>query len=216
VAIEGILWDNDGVLVDTEGLYYRATREILATAGVELDERSYVQLFLTEGRGAFHLARERGVSEERVAELRARRNARYCELLAGEEVLLPGVAEAVAALARRYRMAIVTSSDREPFEIAHRRAGLLGHFEFALTSEQYDRPKPDPEPYLIGLERLRIPKERCLAVEDSQRGLRAAKAAGLRCWVVPRGLSRGGSFAEADRVFESVSQIASELLGPRS
>jgi HAD superfamily hydrolase (TIGR01509 family) len=216
MGIEGILWDNDGVLVDTEGCYYRATREALASVGVELTERHYLDLFLADGRGAWHLAEERGTPPARVAELRAWRNARYCELLESEDVLLPGVPEAVAALARRYRMAIVTSSDRAPFEIAHRRAGLLRHFEFVLTSDQYRRAKPDPEPYLLGLERLRLAPERCLVVEDSERGLRAAKAAGLACWVVPRGLSRGGSFAAADRVFESISQVAAELLEARA
>jgi len=54
-----LLWDNDGVLVDTEGLYFQATREVLATVGVELDEALYLQLFLREGRGAFHPARDR-------------------------------------------------------------------------------------------------------------------------------------------------------------
>jgi HAD superfamily hydrolase (TIGR01509 family) len=149
-----------------------------------------------------------------VEALRARRNARYRELLQGGDVLVEGAAEAVAALGRRYRMAIVTSSDREPFEIAHRGAGLLRHFELVLTSEAYGRSKPDPEPYLLAMERLRLPPERCLAIEDSERGLRAAVAAGLACWVVPRGLTRDGSFAAADRILGSISEVAAALLGP--
>lgn len=212
MAFEAILFDNDGVLVDTEALYFRATREVLASVGVDLAEGAYAQLFLAEGRGAWHLAEEAGIPPAQVAELKARRHARYAELLAREDLLLDGVAGALAALGRRFRMAIVTSSERAHFEAAHRKSGLLGHFEFVLTREQYGKSKPDPEPYLAGVERLGLPLEKCLAVEDSERGLRAAKAAGLACWVVPHGLSRRGSFAEADRVFGSLPELAAALL----
>jgi HAD superfamily hydrolase (TIGR01509 family) len=212
MTIEAILWDNDGVLVDTESLYFQATREILATVGVELPERTYVQLFLVEGRGAWHLARERGLSAQAVAELTAKRNARYSELLSRTDVLLGGVAEALSRIGRRYRMAIVTSSTGEHFHVVHRQTGLLPHFEFSLTREHYVKSKPDPEPYLLAVERLRLPKERCLVVEDSERGLLAAKAAGLTCWVVPRGLSRHGSFALADRVLDGIAAVEAALL----
>ncbi len=213
MTVEAILWDNDGVLVDTESLYFEATRAALATTGVELTEPAYVQLYLVEGRGAWHLARERGCSAARVRQLTAWRDARYFELLSCTDVLLPGAAQAVANLARRYRMAVVTSSKGEHFHVVHRRTGLLPHFEFTLTREQYVNSKPDPEPYLLAVQRLRIPNERCLVVEDSERGLLAAKAAGLTCWVVPRGLSRAGSFALADRLLANIGEVEAALLG---
>src|SRR5215831_17471646 len=69
VAVEAVLFDNDGVLVDTEGLYFRATREVLAAHGVALDEAAYVQLFLREARGAWHLLRARAARDRRYADL---------------------------------------------------------------------------------------------------------------------------------------------------
>src|SRR5689334_8346723 len=74
-----LLWDHDGVLVDTEGLYHRATREMLAECGVELDDELYRQLLLVQGTGAWHLVR--GKSEAEIAQLQRRRNARYVELI---------------------------------------------------------------------------------------------------------------------------------------
>jgi HAD superfamily hydrolase (TIGR01509 family) len=206
-----LLWDNDGVLVDTEGLYFQATRDVLATVGVALDEPLYLQLFLREGRGAFHLARERGLDEAQIAALRAARDARYVELLAAGSRLIAGADAAVAALAQRYRMAIVTSAVRDHFELIHRSTGLLPHFEFVLTHGDYARAKPDPAPYLAALARLGLPAEACLVIEDSERGLRAACAAGIRCWVVPSPLASGGSFAAAERVFDSLAALAAAL-----
>jgi HAD superfamily hydrolase (TIGR01509 family) len=172
VSVEAVLFDNDGVLVDTEGLYFRANREVLAAHGVALDEAAYVELFLREARGAWHLLRERGLGEAAIAAARAARDRRYGELLDGEDVVVPGAAAAVAALAARYRLAIVTSSEPDSFARIHRRLGLIAHFELALTREQYDRCKPDPEPYLTALRRLRLSPDRCLVIEDSERGRR--------------------------------------------
>ena len=80
-GIRAVFWDNDGVLVDTEPLYYQATRETLATVGIELTPEQYYQFFLVQNCGAFHLARNKGISEALIDELRAMRNAKYNELL---------------------------------------------------------------------------------------------------------------------------------------
>lgn len=213
-AFDTILFDNDGVLVDTEGFYFQANREALARFGVALDREAYIELFLRDSRGAWDLLRERGVGEREIWLARAARDRRYQELVgAGDArtLLLPGVAEGLAALAGRFRLAIVTSSEPEPFAAAHARAGILHHFELALTREQYEKAKPEPEPYLRAVERLGAAPERCLVVEDSERGLRAAKAAGLACWVVPSELTRGGRFEDADAVLVDFAAVVRRL-----
>jgi HAD superfamily hydrolase (TIGR01509 family) len=209
---EVLLWDNDGVLVDTEGLYYRATRTVLAGVGVTLDEEQYRELFLRQARGAWHLAEERGLSPAQLAALRADRDASYAALLDDADLVMPGVADAVAQLAGRYRMAIVTSSERFAFDRIHRRTGLLHHFELVLTREDYERCKPDPEPYHRALQRLGVAADRALVIEDSERGLFAARAAGLICWVLPSGLTRPCRFGGADRVLSGMSELTSLLL----
>jgi HAD superfamily hydrolase (TIGR01509 family) len=211
-VFEAIIFDNDGVLVDTEALYFRASREVLASVGVTLDEAGYVEHFLREGRGAWHLAAARGAAPADIDALRAARDRRYVELLDGADLIIPGVAELVPSLARRYRLAIVTSSAREPFVRVHTRTGLLAHFELVLTRPDYVEAKPHPEPYLRALARLELAAERCLVIEDSERGLRAAKSAGLACWVVPSALTRGCRFDGADARFDSLGAVAAALL----
>jgi HAD superfamily hydrolase (TIGR01509 family) len=211
-VFDAILFDNDGVLVDTEHLYFRANQETLAGVGVELDAAAYIQLFLREGTGAWHLARERGLAPSAIEALRAARDRRYFDLVTGADVVIPGVADIVPALARRYRLAIVTSSEPAPFARSHTRTGLLPHFELVLAQGDYARSKPAPDPYLRAVERLGVSRERCLVIEDSERGLRAAKAAGLCCWVIPSALTAGGRFDAADAVLADLAAAAARLL----
>jgi HAD superfamily hydrolase (TIGR01509 family) len=206
-----LLWDHDGVLVDTERLYFQATRELLAEVDVALDESLYRQLFLVEGAGAWQLAAARGVSESAIAELKQRRSWRYTELLTSEEVLIPGALAMLEELAAHHRMAIVTSSRRVHFEAIHRRTTLPRHFELILVREDYALSKPDPEPYLSAVEKLGAAADSCLVIEDSERGLRAAKAAGLACWVVPSALTQQSDFSRADRRFESLEALHAAL-----
>lgn len=213
---KAILWDNDGVLVDTEGLYFQATRETIASVGVELTVDDYRRLFLVESRGAWHLASARGVDEAGLRSLADARDRRYLELIAAGDTLLPGAREVVAALAARFRMAIVTSSRPEPFHRAHATTGLLRWFEFALTREQYARAKPDPEPYTVARERLGLAAEDVLVIEDSERGLRSAKAAGMTCWVVPSPLTAPSDFTGADAKLASLRDVLARLEGSRT
>ena len=89
---------------------------------------------------------------------------------------------------------------------------MLAHFELVLLQGDYPRAKPEPDPYLRAVERLGVPGDRCLVIEDSERGLRAAKAAGLRCWVIPSDLTAGGAFETADAVLASLRDAAARLL----
>ena len=78
---KALLWDNDGVLVDTEHLFFRATVEHLAPHGVALDQELYVEYVMRRGRSLFELAAERGVDADEIRRTRARRDDRYAELL---------------------------------------------------------------------------------------------------------------------------------------
>ena len=210
---DAILFDNDGVLVDPEHLSFRANPVPWARVGIDRAAATYVELFLREGRGAWHLARERGLGPADVDALRAARDRLYFDLVDTADILIPGVADIVPALARRYRLAIVTSSEAAPFARTHARTGLLEHFELVLKQGDYVRAKPEPDPYLRAVERLGVAGERCLVIEDSERGLRAAKAAGLRCWVIPSALTAGGCFETADAVLAGLGDAAARLLG---
>lgn len=209
-----IFWDNDGVLVATESLYYQANREALARRGMELTEAQFRSMSLTNGQSVLDLANRVNCDAAQAKELRRWRNARYAELLAAGDLVLPGVREVLLRLHGKVGMAIVTSARREHFDIIHRNTGLLPLFDFVLTREDYARSKPDPEPYLLALANSRHPPRDCLVIEDSPRGLAAAKAAGLTCWVTPSAETAGADFSDADGILGEIGEVAERLLQP--
>lgn len=209
--IRAIFWDNDGVLVDTERLYFQATRELLEQAGITLTEALFQRISLKEGRSVFDLALEKGVQQQQVDRLQAARNLRYTELLAGGVRILDGVEETLAKLKGSLRHAIVTSSRRGHFDTMHRNSGLRSHFDFILTREDYALSKPNPEPYLLALSRSGCLPEECLVIEDSERGCRAALAAGIRCIVIPNDLTQEGAFEGAWRILRSCREVPDEI-----
>lgn len=208
--LKAIFFDNDGVLVDTEHLYYEATAAVLAEAGRGIGEAEYVDLNLRQGRSVFDLVRDR-YDDAAIERLRQRRNARYAALLERGVAPLDGIAEVLATLRSRARLAVVTSSNPEHFDLIHAASGLLPFFELVITNRDYARSKPHPDPYLTALARAGCAADEVVAIEDSERGLAAARAAGLRCLVVPRGLTRGGRFDGAHRVLGATREIVAAV-----
>lgn len=212
MTIKAIFWDNDGILVDTERLYYQANKEILATIGIKMTPELYHAYFLAQSKGMWHIAGQRGVSQARIEELREQRNARYGNLLQENELLIEGAEEILQRLHGKYSMGIVTSSPREHFELIHTSTNVLNYMSFVLAAGDYANSKPAPDPYLKALKLSGFHKDECLVVEDSERGLRAACAAGLKCIVIPHALTQYGNFTGAYKVLDSLSEIP-EILG---
>ena len=205
--IKAIFWDNDGVLVDTEHLYLRATQQVLSTVGVALTRELYIELFLVQATGAWHLAAAKGVPADAINELKQQRDALYSDLLRTEARVIDGVHDVVKELSRHYLMGIVTSSHRHHFDLIHSRTGLLPYFQFVLASGDYARCKPAPDPYLEAIARSGFRADECLVIEDSERGLAAATAAGLSCIIVPSTLTRGCGFAGAYKVLDTIEEV---------
>jgi HAD superfamily hydrolase (TIGR01509 family) len=202
-----ILWDNDGVLVDTERLYFQATRDALGRAGVSLTEEVFADLSLRQGLSVFELLRRQGGDENQIARLRAERDADYLRLLQVGRPLIEGVEETLRALHGRFRMGVVTSARRVHFDAVHRATGVERFFEFVLTREDYERTKPDPEPYLKALRQTGLPADQCIVIEDTERGLLSAQAAGMRCIVIPSTLAPAGDFSTAHAIVASVREV---------
>lgn len=191
-----ILFDNDGVLVDTEHWYFTASAEVLDTKGFTLTPERYRDIMI-HGQSAFLIAEEAGVPISETDKWRARRNELYQHYLRTEEITIPGVREVLAELSGRYRMGIVTSALRCDFELIHAARGITDYMEFVLCSGEYPRAKPYPDPYLLGLERLGGEKHETIIVEDSERGLRSAVSAGIECVIVHNRFTQNHDFSTA-------------------
>lgn len=211
--IRGILWDNDGVLVDTETLFYEANRRLFAEHDFDLSHQHFFDWFLLENLGAWHILQARGYSDQHISALREQRNDYYAELLAqSQNLLVPGVKQAIAAASQIGRMGIVTSSRRDHFDQIHQQLqvqgqDLLQYFDFVVAEGDYRNSKPAPDPYVAGLEKMGLKANECLVIEDSPRGLRAALAAGLRCIVIRNSFCREYDFPGAIQVVDNHQQL---------
>ena len=206
--IKGILWDNDGVLVNTEHLFYESNREIFAEHGIDLTPKHFFDWFLSENLGAWHLLHDKGYTEAETQALRELRNQRYGARLNVEAQLqISGIEKVLARLAPRVPMGVVTGSRLEHFQLIHSKLDLRSYFDFIVTEEDTPESKPSPQPYLLGLQNLGIPAENCLAVEDSPRGLQAACSAGLRCIVLRHPLMQDFVFEGAYRIADTPDQL---------
>lgn len=207
-----VLWDNDGVLVDTEERYFQASKTVLQTVGVELTLEQFKEISLRQGESVLRLAEEEGIQAEKIAELRAERNRLYAELIAAQSCVIDGVEDVLRSLHGRVQMGVVTSSRRDHFEMAHNQGDLLRFFDFVLTREDYEQSKPHPEPYLTALERFDLRPNDGVVIEDSERGLASAIAAGLECLIVLSKLTLDGDFSLAAKVLDDISYVPEEVL----
>jgi HAD superfamily hydrolase (TIGR01509 family) len=191
-----ILFDHDGVLVDTESWYYKAGERALADIGFTLDKDQYLR-DMDEGQATWAQARAAGIDEQIISRLREVRNDYYQEYLRTEAIEIEGVVEALAELSKYVRMGIVTTAKRADFEIIHEKRQIRQFMDFVLVREDYELAKPHPEPYLAGLKRLGATKEETLVVEDSSRGLNSAVAAGIDCVIVHNEFTKAHDFSRA-------------------
>jgi HAD superfamily hydrolase (TIGR01509 family) len=207
-----ILFDHDGVLVETEHWYYKAGERALAEIGLALDKNQYLE-DMSQGAGTWTQAKAAGVDAHTIDRLREVRNAHYQEYLRTEAIEIEGVVEALAELSHYARMAIVTTSKREDFELIHQGRQIRHYMDFVLVRDDYVRAKPDPEPYLTALRRFAAAKDEALVVEDSSRGLRSAVAAGIDCAIVYNVFTKSHDFSQARHRIQTLAELKDIILG---
>ena len=186
-AEPAVVFDMDGVIVDSEPLWIRARQDLVraehgrwipeadtAMMGIGSDEWS---VYMRDNLGLGHLTPER-IRDEVID----RMVARYAESVP----LIPGAREAVESLARRWRLAIASGSDRVLLDTVLASSGLAGAFAATVSAEDVAEGKPSPLIYREACRRLGARPEACVAVEDSGSGITSAVAAGMKVIAVPR------------------------------
>src|ERR1700761_3363382 len=206
-----ILFDHDGVLVDTESWYYQAGERALADIGFTLDKDQYLR-DMNQGLSTWAQARAAGIDEQTLSRQREVRNDYYQEYLRTEAIEIEGVVDTLAELSKYVRMAIVTTAKRVDFDIIHEKRQIRQFMDFVLVREDYKLAKPHPEPYLTGLQRLGATKEETLVVEDSSRGLKSAVAAGIDCAVVYNDFTKVHDFSQATYRIKTLIELKDIIL----
>lgn len=213
-AVEAVIFDLDGLILDSETPEYLAWQAVYARYGLEFPRAAWLQ---NVGRnddpfdplGPFRRADSLPTPAEVAALWQAQRDAVLRDYL----VPLPGVVPLLDAVRRLGMRTGVASATR----LARVRAilmklGLEAQFDVLAGGDEVERSKPAPDVYLLAARRLRVRPEACVALEDSENGVRAATSAGMRCIAVPSPLTRGMDFSGADLIVASLTELTPEMI----
>jgi HAD superfamily hydrolase (TIGR01509 family) len=213
-VIDGIVFDLDGLLLDSEQVWDAAREELARERGGRWHDRAQRDMMgMSSPEWSRYMHDVIGLAEspeEISAEVVRRMDDRYRQHLP----LLPGAVEAVERVAARWPLGLASSSNRELIDLALELSGLRRYFRDTVSSEEVARGKPAPDVYLEATARLGSPAERCAAVEDSHNGIRAAKAAGMRIVAIPnpRFPPDADALRLADVVLGSLAELTPERM----
>ncbi|HEU4346273.1 MAG TPA: HAD family phosphatase [Actinoplanes sp.] len=214
MSIQAVVFDLDGVIIDSEEVWEEVRRAYVAAHGVEfLPDSQQRMMGMSTGEWSRHLAQDVGVGlppEQVASEVLGQMADRYRTALP----LIPGAADAVRRIAARYPVALASSSARILIDQVLESAGLTGVFRTTLSTEEVPRGKPSPDVYLEAAARLGVDPAVCAAIEDSSNGLRAAAAAGMAVVCVPHGVypPAEDALARTDLVVDSLDDLTVEAI----
>ncbi len=206
MAQAGVIFDLDGVLIDSEGLYYQAYSEVLKPYGVTISQEEYEQHWIATGTGPEYI-----VSKHKLpvspGKLRKLRSPVYLRLL--EEVrLMPYVESALARLDPHFALTVATNSNRDALELILQRFSLERFFPVTVARQDYTGAKPLPDAFLTAARKLGLAPAQCVVVEDTHKGVMAAVHAGIACIAVPNQYTRRNDFSKADLLLSDLGALS--------
>lgn len=210
---QAMIWDLDGVIVDSAAAHFTAWREFCRRHGRDLGEREFRATFGQRNeeilRILFHpgFAADDPPSDQEVQTLAEEKEILFRSVAPGHVRLFPGVLPLLASLSQAcYGQAIASSAPRQNIDLLTKAVGVHNYFSAVVSAEDVKRGKPDPEIFLLAALRLGVLPEHCLVIEDAVAGVSAAKAAGMTCLAVTTTRDRQ-SLAEADLVVRSLEHV---------
>jgi len=211
--IKGVLFDMDGVLVDSEPFICEAAILMFRELGVKVSHEDFKPFVgMGENRYIGGVAQQHGVNID-IDQVKARTYEIYGEIVRGKLKPLPGVHEFISKCTRKgFRLALATSADRIKMEINLKETGLsIDSFQAIITGLDVKNKKPSPEIYLKAAKNLGINPENCLVVEDAVTGIESGKTAGCRCLAVTTSFP-ASALGAADWICDSLLNVPAEVL----
>ena len=211
LRIDAVIFDMDGVLLDSEPLHEAVMQSLLGECGVTT-ATGLLHVGMTTRESFTLLCRDLGLPLDPV-ELDARYTARVIPLLRERATPLPGVPDVPRALkARGLRLAVGSSSRVEVIEATLAGLAVRALFDVVVSAADLPRGKPAPDVFLEAAKRLGVAPEACVVIEDSERGVQAARAAGMRCVAIPCGVTRDHDFSQATLVLDGLPELLGSTL----
>jgi HAD superfamily hydrolase (TIGR01509 family) len=203
----------NGVITDDEDCHELATKKAFDQIGVTVTPEIYRTFFLgrPDATAFKELVAEFQVKERTTEDLISIKTLLYLELIRDNLEIYPGVVQLIHSLHPRYTLALTTSSTFAEMNTVMDKLQIGELFKTKVTAEDVQRGKPDPEPYVLTAKRLGVHCQNCLVIEDSENGVRSAKAAGMQCIAITN-TEKAPNLQFADRIVDQYSEITDILL----
>jgi HAD superfamily hydrolase (TIGR01509 family) len=215
-VIEGVVFDLDGVIVQTEEVWDAVREALVRERGGRWHERAQADMMgMSSREWSRYMHESLGLSEP-PDEINREVVRRMAERYRSELPLIPGAVEAVERLAERWPLGVASSSNRELIDLVLELSGLARLFRATVSSEEVARGKPAPDVYLEAAARLGVDARRSAAIEDSRSGILAARAAGMRVIAIPNRSFPPDpeTLAQADVVLGSIDDLTPNVVAP--
>jgi HAD superfamily hydrolase (TIGR01509 family) len=211
MQIDAVIFDMDGLMIDSERVYWLAGREVAKAHGKTVLDATLGRMMGRSPVDSMRVfATETGI--DRAPEiLLEERDAKVYEMLRSSAEPMPGLQETLERLHRQFKMAIATSAKRYFVDVIDARINFVRYFQAVQTSEGIVNGKPHPEIYLKAMSRLGVSPERCVVLEDSSNGARAGKASGAYTIAIPSEHTRDQDFSFVDEVASSLIDAAARI-----
>jgi HAD superfamily hydrolase (TIGR01509 family) len=208
--ISTVIFDLDGLLSDTEPLHRRAYQKVLARRGVRLSA-AYAAHWIRAGKGIVEFLGKKRLTLD-VDSIRAEKAEAYAELVARSARPMPGAVALLDLLRGRKTLALASSSYPAAVAAVLEALRIKEYFRLVVTQGDVDRVKPWPDLFLCAAARLNVEPSECVVLEDAEKGVMAAHAAGMKCIAVPNEYTRDNDFSKATLVVKSLRDVTLEMI----
>jgi len=209
--ISTVLFDLDDLLSDTESLHCRAYQTVLRQHGIELSDEQYQEHWIRQGRGVVDFLRSRNLALDPVT-LRQSKAAEYALLVASCCEPMPGALELLDRLRGRKTLGLASSAYSDAVAAVLAKLGIADRFSCIVSGNQVERLKPFPDIFLEAAWRLNVTPDQCVVIEDAEKGVLAARAAGMKCIAVPSPRTADNDFSAANLVLKSLNQVTVQII----
>lgn len=205
--MKAVIFDMDGVLVETEPFHTRAVKEILEEAGIDISEDEILEYVGLAYPEKLKIIFSKKSTDRDIPELLKKIHQRYRDLIKGKVKLMEGALELIEKFSNNgFKIALVTASNDSQTSIVLSNTDMKKYFDIVVTSNDVKNKKPDPECYLLASKKLEIKPDQCLVIEDSVYGVTAAKKAGMKCIALTSTTDRN-KLKDADLIVDSLNEI---------
>ena len=204
--LKAVIFDMDGVIVDTEPLLAKTVTQALKNQGIKLTTKEYLEHWTKNGGNIKQYIKNKNIAFDFDLYRKEKREI-YSSLLKQKIPIIEGAVEAIKILHKKYQLALVSSSDNAFVNQILDSTDIKKYFSVVVGGDDVKLGKPDPEGFLLAARKLGVLPEECVVLEDAEKGIVAAKAAKMKAIAIPNKYTKDNDFSLADETVTTILQL---------